>query len=84
MKLYKEYGVNPIIYCSARFYDHHLREDFPEKKYVIWIADYSNIPQHEWRFWQHTDSYKISGIKGRVDRNVFAGNYDQLKKLVLK
>lgn len=80
----KEYGVDPIIYCSSRFYDHHLREDFPDKNYVIWIANYSGIPEQKWKFWQHTDSHRISGIKSGVDRNVFAGDYDQLKKLTLK
>ncbi len=78
------YGVNPIIYCSTKFYEDYLREDFPENKYVLWIADYRGDPDHiGWDFWQHTDSHKLTGVSGNVDRNLFNGDIKKLKKLTL-
>ncbi|MCC8088967.1 MAG: hypothetical protein LIO79_06860 [Rikenellaceae bacterium] len=78
------YGVYPVIYCSSNFYERYLRRDFPESKYHIWIADYSSTPSASWRFWQHTDSHTIPGIHGNVDRNVFAGELNDLKKFTLR
>ncbi|MCD7963423.1 MAG: hypothetical protein LUF90_07730 [Rikenellaceae bacterium] len=62
----RHYGVYPIIYCSSNFYERYLRKDFPETRYYIWIADYSNTPSASWIFWQHTDSFLLSGIGGKV------------------
>ena len=79
------YGVYPIMYSSTNFYNTYLRKDFPASRYVIWIADYNGAaPSMAWDFWQHTDSHSIQGARGKVDRNVFAGSPDKLKKLVLK
>lgn len=80
----REYGVYPIIYSSSNFYKRYLQKDFPEKRYHIWIADYSNIPKIRWQFWQHTDNHSIQGHHTGVDRNVFAGDSKQLNKFVLK
>ena len=78
------YGVNPIIYCSTNFYEAHLREAFPTGKYPLWIADYRGEPDHlDWIVWQHTDSHRLRGISGNVDRNVFDGKPEMLKKLML-
>ncbi len=57
-ELDKETGMlmlERILYTSTHFYAKYLQNDFPAKKYHIWIADYSNIPQIDWQFWQHTD-----------------------------
>lgn len=79
------YGANPIIYCSTNFYDSYLQEDFPADEYVLWIADYRGVsPEIDWQIWQHTESHKIQGIRGRVDRNVFAGSEDEFEKLLLR
>lgn len=79
------YGVNPIIYCSTSFYEHYLEKDFSDRDYVMWIADYGENPDHlHWQFWQHTDSHRIAGIRGNVDRNVFDGSLQELQKLVLR
>ncbi|MDR0953983.1 MAG: hypothetical protein LBM20_01195 [Rikenellaceae bacterium] len=80
----REYGVDPIIYCSSNFYKQYLEEDFPAKKYHLWIANYSEIPEVDWQFWQHTDSYTTQGYNRGLDRNVFTGGIDQLDKLTLK
>ncbi|MCD8072043.1 MAG: hypothetical protein LUE10_02495 [Alistipes sp.] len=81
----KHYGVNPIIYCSTHFYEQYLEKDFPAGKYIIWLADYRGNPhRHRWKFWQHTDSHRLHGIKGNVDRNVFAGTADELNKYTIR
>lgn len=81
----KHYGVDPIIYCSTLFYEKYLKKDFKEKDYIIWIADYRGNPEHRrWKFWQHTESHKLKGIDGKVDRNVFCGSRKDLDKYILK
>lgn len=78
------YGKNPIIYCSTHFYNAYLKEDFPSSKYILWIADYRGPePDLDWQIWQHTETYKIKGIRGGVDRNVFRGTETQFNKLIL-
>jgi len=77
------YGVNPIIYCSTNFYEKYLADTFPEDEYVLWIADYRECPTLRWQLWQHTDSHRIPGIPGKVDRNVFSGSAEEFKKLIL-
>ncbi len=79
----KYYGANPIIYCSTHFYNDYLSRDFCSSEYTLWIADYRGRPNLRWKFWQHTESHKIHGIRGCVDRNVFAGDVNELRKLVL-
>jgi lysozyme len=83
-KIRSYYGVYPIIYCSSNFYEKYLKKDFPEDEYVLWIADYRGEPSVKWLIWQHTDNHRIKGISGTIDRNVFDGSQDDLKKLVLR
>lgn len=80
------YGVNPIIYCSTNFYHDYLESDFSSDDYTMWIADYRERPitTIDWDIWQHTQSYKLKGISGRVDRNVFIGSKFNLSKLILQ
>lgn len=79
------YGANPIIYCSTNFYDSYLRESFPADEYTLWIADYrGRAPELNWQIWQHTESHKIKGIRGKVDRNVFVGSEEEFQKLLLR
>lgn len=79
------YGVNPIIYCSSHFYTTYLKKDFRPDEYMLWIADYNGSPDHlPWKIWQHTDRYRLPGIRGSVDRNVLRGDRQDLQKLVLR
>jgi lysozyme len=64
------YNVTPIIYTDERYYKRYLQGKISDK-YPLWIVNYKNEPELNWTFWQHTDSYKINGVKGTVDRNVF-------------
>ncbi len=78
------YGANPIIYCSTNFYERYLQEDFKPRDYILWIADYrGSAPELKWTLWQHTESHRIRGIRGQVDRNVFAGGAEEFQKLIL-
>ena len=83
-KIRSHYGVYPIIYCSSNFYERYLKDDFPDREYILWIADYRGEPTHKWTIWQHTDNHRIKGISSAVDRNVFDGSQDDLKKLILR
>jgi len=84
VEIKREYGIWPIIYSSSNFYKRYLREEFPERSYPIWIADYSNIPDIDWLFWQHTDRHPVRGHGKGVDRNVFTGDRNELQKFVLR
>ena len=77
------YGADPIIYCSTHFYETYLKKEFSPDRYTLWIADYRGCPRIKWRIWQHTDSHSLPGIRGKVDRNVFAGSEQEFKKLIL-
>lgn len=78
------YGANPIIYCSTNFYERYLKDDFKPRDYILWIADYrGRAPQIPWTIWQHTEGHTIRGIRGKVDRNVFAGKPSEFRKLIL-
>lgn len=81
----KHYGVKPIIYSGANFYNHHLKEHFPE--YKIWIAKYSLFSEKmndDWHFWQFTDKGTVKGIETKVDLNIFKGNRYDLKQFVIQ
>ena len=81
----RHYGKYPIIYCSANFYHTYLKDDFKPGRYVLWIADYrGGAPSDvDWTIWQHTESHRIEGIRGSVDRNVFSGSANDFSKLIL-
>lgn len=80
----KHYGKYPIIYCSTNFYNTYLRDDFSPRTYHLWIADYRpSAPDLKWQIWQHTENHTVKGIRGKVDRNVFADKPSKLKKLIL-
>jgi len=81
----KHYGVKPIIYSGANFYEHHLKEHFPE--YKIWIAKYSLFNEKmndDWQFWQFTDKGTVNGVSTKVDLNIFKGSRYDLKQFVIQ
>lgn len=81
----KHYGVKPIIYSGANFYEHHLKEHFPE--YKIWIAKYSLFNEKmndDWHFWQFTDKGTVNGVETKVDLNIFKGDRYDLKQFVIQ
>lgn len=81
----RKYGVKPIVYTYAKFYDQYFVGTEIEK-YPIWIAHY-HVDEPEtkarWHFWQHSDRANIDGIDGAVDANVFNGNPKDLQRFCL-
>jgi lysozyme len=86
--LEKKYGVKPILYTNTSFYKRFLSGSFDS--YPLWIAGYYdherfysefNVP---WSFWQHSESGRADGIRGKVDFNVFRGNRAKLDSLRVK
>lgn len=68
--------VRPVVYSDASnastvFDDDRLRE------YPLWIAQYGVVrpdmenPWRKWSGWQYTDSGRVRGIAGDVDRDYF-------------
>lgn len=82
----EEVGVKPIIYTGLNFYETYLEGYFAE--YPFWIAHYYHSRPRlssdlEWRFWQHSDSGRLSGIDHKVDFNVFSGGEEALQKMCI-
>lgn len=80
------YGVKPIIYTNADFYDKYLGEEFDE--YPLWVAHYyeKRKPRvkRDWIFWQHNDRGNVDGIDAKVDFNVFNGDSIAFRELLIK
>jgi lysozyme len=79
----KKYGVKPIIYCECDYFDKYLKKELG-KGYPLWISDFWREPRCNWTFWQKTDQFKIPGIKGTVDYNIFYGNEAKFKEMLIK
>ena len=82
MDILDQKGWFPGFYTYTNFAQNYL--NMAElAAYPLWIADYRGCPRIKWRIWQHTDSHSLPGIRGKVDRNVFAGSEQEFKKLIL-
>jgi len=81
----KHFGVKPIIYTYADFYEDHLAGKFDD--YPLWIAHYTyrKNPRvaRKWHFWQHHETGRVNGIKGPVDFNVFSGDSTEFENLLI-
>ena len=82
----KRYKVKPIIYSNIHFYNTFLAGRFDD--YPLWVAHYleKNKPriQRKWTFWQHNEAGRVSGIRTKVDFNVFNGDSAAFKELLIK
>lgn len=80
------YKVKPIIYTYVTFYTSYLIKEFDE--YPLWVAHYleKDKPRinRPWIFWQHNETGRVNGITSRVDFNVFNGDSDEFKRLLIK
>lgn len=85
-KIEEHYGVKPIIYSYNKYKRRYLSDAY-FNKYPFWIAHYyvtSLDPDIEWLMWQCSDIGEIPGIKENVDINIFNGNIEQFKSILLK
>lgn len=80
-------GVVPIIYCNTNYASNYFEADLAQ--YDLWIANYNYAPPtippasidgiwNGWDFWQYTQSGRVNGISGDVDRNVYNGTLSQM------
>ncbi|MDE3125331.1 MAG: glycoside hydrolase family 25 protein [Bacteroidota bacterium] len=80
------YNVKPIIYTYASFYESYLGKDFDD--YPLWVAHYKEPQQpriqRPWQFWQHSNEGHISGIKTKVDFNVFNGDSTAFRHILIQ
>jgi len=81
--IYEKLGHYPIIYCNYLFYKLYLQEQIPDKC-KLWIVDYKDKPSCEWAFWQKTNKFKLAGIRGLVDLNMFNGTTINLQNFLYK
>ncbi|MBQ3622143.1 MAG: glycoside hydrolase family 25 protein [Bacteroidaceae bacterium] len=85
-KIEEHYGVKPIIYSYKKYKEKYLTDSFFDK-YPLWIAHYyvTKLDEDiEWLMWQCSDIGSVPGIKGNVDVNIFNGNKEQLKSILIK
>ena len=83
----KHYKVKPILYSNISFIEDYLADDFTN--YKFWIAHYyeDELLVEEsihWLFWQHSDRAGIFGCSAPVDVNVFNGDKNDFRKILLK
>jgi lysozyme len=74
------YGKKPIIYTTVDFHRQILTGEL--ENYPFWVRSVSGHPEQRygnrsWAFWQYTATGSVPGVKGRVDRNAFAGTEKQ-------
>lgn len=79
------YHVKPILYTYHKFKMQYLGTPV-FNDYPYWIAHYyvENVDYTgPWKFWQHTDAGRLSGIRGYVDFNVYNGSFYDLRRLCI-
>ncbi|MDE2579386.1 MAG: glycoside hydrolase family 25 protein [Hyphomicrobiales bacterium] len=74
----RHFGKKPIIYTTVDFYEAIL-SDGSLGEYPMWVRSTKHRPHvrygsRKWHFWQYQSDGAVSGIAGRVDRNVFHGS----------
>ena len=77
----RHYGKRPIIYVTVDFYQHVMHPgEFAD--YPVWVRSVKHAPPvtypgRRWAFWQYQSDGYVPGIRGKVDRNAFAGTREQ-------
>ena len=69
----KKEGYNVGIYTNNDYYKNMYDQNILDS-YPIWLADYTDGPDHSCIMQQYTSKGKISGISGNVDLNYFYGS----------
>ncbi len=85
-KVEEHYQIKPIIYTNVDFYNKNLGSEFDE--YPLWVAHYFQQKgpriNRKWILWQHSEKGRVDGIRHRVDFNVFNGDSETFKSLLVK
>lgn len=85
-KLQDNYGVRPIIYTNKKLYHKIFKHDFSDYQY--WIAHYDTQEVDDsienLVFWQHNKEGRIPGHKGKFDYNVFLGDEEDFRLLLIQ
>jgi len=77
----RAYGKRPVIYVTVDFYQHVMHpNEFSD--YPVWVRSVKHSPPvtypgRRWAFWQYQSDGLVPGIRGKVDRNAFAGTRAQ-------
>jgi lysozyme len=75
VRVEQAWGCQPVLYVTEDFYPRYLEGRFPT--HALWVRDVLRTPRlrdgRAWRFWQFAHRAHLPGVKGFVDRNVFAG-----------
>jgi len=80
-------GRVPAIYTGPSFWRSQMANSTSFSRYPLWIAHYTtgspSIPGgwSTYTFWQHTSSFRVAGVTGDVDHNLFSGTLAQLRQL---
>ena len=79
----RHYGIRPIIYTNASFYEDVLGSEFDG--YPLWVAHYLKRDKpridRDWSFWQFSETGRVNGVLERVDFNVFNGDSSDMLDL---
>ncbi len=78
-------GKKPIIYTDITFHEDVLGNSFDE--YPYWVRSTAAEPHERykdraWSFWQFTTTGLMPGVRGHVDRSVFAGSKAEWDKFL--
>ena len=86
----REYFAQPILYTNLDYVNRYFRNTGLQR-YSLWLASYSKHPDSidqsglgPIKFWQYTDTGKVNGVDGFVDRNQFLGTYGELRDMGAK
>ena len=83
----KHYGVRPLIYTGANFYNKYLAGQFSE--YGFMIAKYIEPEpvlkdkRAKMLMWQYTSTGRVKGIRGNCDQSMFLKDYN-LNDILIK
>jgi lysozyme len=80
------YGKRPIIYTTVDFHRDVLHGD-ALGHHVFWVRSVASHPREKyggrrWTFWQYTATGSVPGVRGKVDRNLFAGSEAEWRRFL--
>jgi lysozyme len=79
--------TRPIIYSSLKFYYDNLAGYY--NNYHFWLSNFDHpdlavMPGTDWKFWQHSNRARVSGILHGVDFDVFNGDSLAFSQMLMK